>query len=110
MPIGRGLEVCNLIPLVSSSETLQPSPAAARPWDTPLTVAGEDLALQKGREIAATMVEKFPQFQNVARAYCSPFLRCVQTLSRMIPSMPPGPVPLQICVEPAVCEFMAAEW
>ena len=86
------------------------SSAAARPWDTPITRAGEELALQKGQHIASTMIEKFPHYKNVARVYCSPFLRCVQTLSIMIPSLPRGPEPLDICVEPSVCEFMAAEW
>ncbi len=86
------------------------SPAAVRPWDTPITQAGEELALQKGQHIASTMIEKFPHYKNVAKVYCSPFLRCVQTLSIMIPSLPRGPEPLNICVEPSVCEFMAAEW
>ena len=65
MPIGLGLEVRNRIPLVSSLDTLLPSPAAARPWDTPLTVAGEDLALQKGREIAPV-----PDSNDKEGCYC----------------------------------------
>lgn len=66
--------------------------------------------MQKGQHIASTMIDKFPRYKNVAKVFCSPFLRCVQTLSTMIPSLPRGPQPLDICVEPSVCEFMAAEW
>jgi hypothetical protein len=56
------------------------------------------------------MIEKFPKYKNVAGVYCSPFLRCVQTISKMIPSLQCSHAPLRICVEPSVCEFMAAEW
>ena len=84
--------------------------AAARPWDTPITVAGEELALRKGREIASLMTETFPQYKNVAGVYCSPFTRCAQTLSHMIPSLQSLERPLKICVEPSVCEFMAPDW
>lgn len=66
--------------------------------------------MQKGREILMAMKERYPQYNNVAGVYCSPFLRCVQTISKMTPSFECDHLPIKICIEPSVCEFMAAEW